>query len=162
MFKFKIGDHVVTKDITFNFKGKETIIKGGKHGIIVNYDNVWGGLKYQVKNLYIEDSGDLYWYKEDQLERFYDSIKLKRLNLTGVDVLTQDIKLKEELDELKAAILKGDRENQKEEICDIIQVLTGLADILEIRNEELAEYWENKHMPKMCNRPRNKKEEKRR
>ena len=45
-------------------------------------------------------------------------------------------KFKEEEEELVEAIINQDRENQKEEICDCIQVLYGIAYTLGINIDE--------------------------
>ena len=57
-------------------------------------------------------------------------------------------KLGEECTELIKSILNQDKENQKEEICDCIQVLHGIAYTLDINIEECIE----KHNEKLLSR----------
>lgn len=66
-------------------------------------------------------------------------------NATTIEMLR---KLNEENIELVKSIVNQDKENQKEEICDCIQVLYGIAYTLDINIEECIE----KHNEKLLNR----------
>lgn len=86
-------------------------------------------------------------------------IILKNIDLTGITVLEQLQKVKEEEAEFMVAIELADEENAIEELFDNMQVKLGLIEkIFKIKAEEvMARY--PKHLEKLKNRPRKSKEE---
>lgn len=83
-------------------------------------------------------------------------IILKNIDLTGVSVLEQLLKVKEEEKEFIIAIESADKRNSIEEFYDTIQSKLGLLEkIFEITAEEVMKEYP-KHLEKIKSRPRNK------
>ena len=92
------------------------------------------------------------------------SIQIKNINLSGltlIDELHKDDEERREFFEALITYLHDRKEESKnhllEETCDRIQVLFSALKTIGIESEELAVYWNSKHLEKIKNRPRDKK-----
>lgn len=89
-------------------------------------------------------------------ELSFKGIKLTNINLTGITVLEQIDKVREEEKEFAVAIELADKENAIEEFFDCIQSKLGLLEKVfsMSADEAMKEY--PKHLEKIKNRPRSK------
>lgn len=86
-------------------------------------------------------------------------IELKNIDLSGISVLEQLMKVKEEEMEFMVAIESADKENAIEELFDTIQSKLGLLDkIFGITTQEVMDQYP-KHLEKIKLRPREKGKE---
>lgn len=90
-----------------------------------------------------------------------DNIQLKNIDLSKISISTEISKKTEEDNELYNALLevlyepnKGNYEHVMEEAADVIQTVLSILKIINIDTVEFAEYWNNKHLEKIKNRPR--------
>ena len=93
-----------------------------------------------------------------------NSIQIRNINLgnlTLVDEMNKDDEERKEFFEALITYLYDRKEESKEhlleETCDRIQVLFSALKTIGIESEELAVYWNSKHLEKIKNRPRDKK-----
>lgn len=85
-----------------------------------------------------------------------EGIKLKNIDLTGINVIEQLNKVKEEEMEFMVAIESADLESAIDEFYDTIQSKLGLLEkIFGITAKEVMEQYP-KHLEKLKNRPRSK------
>lgn len=86
-------------------------------------------------------------------------MRIKAIDISEVTKEQQVNKFIEEVAEFLAAIVKNDVENIKEEYCDILTSGIGVLKKYGISEDEVENYFENKHMEKLKKRnfkPRNK------
>jgi phosphoribosyl-ATP pyrophosphohydrolase len=82
------------------------------------------------------------------------TIELKNIDLSGISVLVQLDKVKEEEKEFMVAIELADKENAIEEFWDNMQSKLGLLDkIFGVKAYEVMDEYK-KHLEKIKNRPR--------
>ena len=79
-------------------------------------------------------------------------IKLKHIDLDGIEFSEQLEKVLEEEREFLIACIKGDKDHLKDEFCDCIVSKVGLLALLGISVNEIEEYYNNQHSKKLKNR----------
>lgn len=86
-------------------------------------------------------------------------MEIKAIDVTGVTKDQQIRKLMEEVTEFLIEAANENKENAKEEYCDILTAGAGVLKKLGISDEEIESYYNNEHMKKLESRgwkPRNK------
>lgn len=86
-------------------------------------------------------------------------MKVKAINIDGVTQDEQIRKFMEEVTEFLIEAANENKENAKEEYCDILTAGAGVLKKLGISDEEIENYYNNEHMKKLKSRgwkPRNK------
>lgn len=93
---------------------------------------------------------------EEIVDHVNNSVRFKNINLTGITVMEEFQKVKEEEMEFMVAIEIADKENAIEEFYDTIQSKLGLLyKIFGVTAEEVMKYYPY-HLEKIKNRPRPK------
>lgn len=90
-----------------------------------------------------------------------NNIELKNINLSQISISGEVAKKSEEDKEFMDALLevlyepnKRNYEHVKEEAADVIQTVLSILKMVNIDTVEFAQYWNNKHLEKLKNRPR--------
>lgn len=96
---------------------------------------------------------------------FKPSIEIKNIDLTGLSLVDELVKKDEEDKEFMDALImylyspnEITKEHLLEELCDLKQVRLSIMKIIGIDVDEIAEYWNTKHLEKIKYRPRHKGE----
>ena len=111
-------------------------------------DNKKDELPFKEEDIYDHEDNVVFYF-----DKIRDWAEYRGIYAEG-DPKTQYIKLMEEAGELGRAILKQNREEQKDAIGDMVVVLTNLAELLDMPIEECVESaWEviSKRTGKMIN-----------